>query len=140
LNVGNFVSHNTEENVEYRLHVSDPALLALYYSAADVLLFTSIAENFPLVILEALSCGLPIVTFDVGGVKEAVSHLENGFLCPYTDTSALLEGLKWALNLNNEEHEVIAKQSHELVKTKFSVNLMTQQYLNLYLELIKKHD
>jgi glycosyltransferase involved in cell wall biosynthesis len=135
LNVGNLVEEQTESNVLYRKHVNDASELALYYSAADVLLFTSIAENFPLVILEAMSCGLPIVSFDVGGVKEVVTHLENGFIAPYKDTTALKEGVHFILNLPEDKRTALSSQSIQKVKGGYDVSHMTSQYLALYNEL-----
>jgi len=136
LNVGNFIEEKTENNVEYRLHVSDPKQLALYYSAADVLLFTSIAENFPLVILEAMSCGLPIVAFDVGGVAEVVEHTENGFIARYQNSQDLIEGVNWVLHLASDESVMISKHSAEKVRTEYDVKLMTDDYLELYKKLL----
>jgi glycosyltransferase involved in cell wall biosynthesis len=50
--------------------------LALFYQAADVLLLTSNSEGMPRCVLEALGCGLPVVTTDVGEVRRVV---KNGF-------------------------------------------------------------
>ncbi|HEX2912077.1 MAG TPA: N-acetyl-alpha-D-glucosaminyl L-malate synthase BshA [Chloroflexia bacterium] len=49
-------------------------------SQADLLLMTSRAESFGLTILEAMACGIPVVTTRVGGVPELVEHGETGFL------------------------------------------------------------
>ena len=138
LNVGNLSTEKPENNVEYRMHVKSSDELALYYSAADVLLFTSIAENFPLVILEAMSCGLPIVAFDVGGVKEVVTHLKNGYIAPYQDTSALKEGLDWSLSLPNEEKVTLAKHSSQKIAESYDISNMIQSYFDLYKKLTAK--
>ncbi len=136
LNVGNFVPENPEPNVEYRLHVQNPAELALYYSAADVLLFTSIAENFPLVILEAMSCGLPLVAFDVGGVKEVLETGQNGVLCRYRNTKDLVAGLDKILSLNEDELGNISKLSISKIKSSYDTSHMTKKYLTLYKEIL----
>lgn len=136
LNVGNFIEEGSESNVEYRLHVSDPHQLALYYSAADILLFTSIAENFPLVILEAMSCGLPIATFDVGGVKEVVVHKENGFVGEYKNSTDLIRGIDWLFSLSENESKTLSNLSSLKIKEKYDIQLMTEKYLKLYQEII----
>ena len=62
--------------VESRLRFIDEmpqSELALAYSAADVLLLTSMREGWPNVLLEAMACGTPVVAIDVGGVREIVS-------------------------------------------------------------------
>jgi len=140
LNVGNLNPEQNETNIEYREHVADGHELALYYSAADVLLFTSIAENFPLVILEAMSCGLPIVSFDVGGVKEVVSHEENGYVVPYKDTTALKNALATALSLTRDQQQLISQNSALKIKTYYDTADMTRTYLELYQSLVPMYD
>jgi len=136
LNVGNFVDENPESQVIYRKHVANAAELALYYSAADVLLFTSIAENFPLVILEAMSCGLPIVSFKVGGAAEVINHQENGYLCDYKNTAHLITGLNWVLGLSPQELQALSVISSAKIQADYSVETMTNAYLSLYKTLL----
>jgi glycosyltransferase involved in cell wall biosynthesis len=59
--------------------------LAQFYQAADVFLHAAHSDNFPTVILEALSCGTPVVATAVGGIPEQVRHGENGFLVKRKD-------------------------------------------------------
>lgn len=136
LNVGNFIDIPKENNIEYRKHVANPSELALYYSAADVLLFTSVAENFPLVILEAMATGLPIATFEVGGVAEAVKHKENGYVADYRDSEDLKTGLNWLLILNREERALMSERSIARARQLFDVTSMTDKYLALYNSLL----
>jgi glycosyltransferase involved in cell wall biosynthesis len=144
LSVGNHITHEdkVDENfaqVKHIGHLDQKDQLALYYSAADALLFTSIAENFPLVILEAMSCGLSIVTFDVGGTKEAVAHKENGFVTEYLNTKGLIDGLDWLFNLDESAQKSISEASVSKVMACYDVHHMTDRYLALYRELYEKH-
>lgn len=59
----------------------------------DVLAVPSLAENLPLVVLEALSAGVPVVASDVGGVSEVVSPGVNGLLVPPSSDTGLAEAL-----------------------------------------------
>lgn len=137
LNVGNLVPEANQPHVEYRRHIDSAEELALYYSAADVLLFTSIAENFPLVILEAMSCGLPIVAFDVGGVKEVVTHLENGYIGAYRDTTDLLVGLDWVFNLTVNKRTELSERSSVKIHAHYDTTHMTAGYIDLYHSLLR---
>jgi N-acetyl-alpha-D-glucosaminyl L-malate synthase BshA len=49
-------------------------------TCADLFLLPSASESFGLVALEAMSCGVPVVATDVGGVPEVIPHSEAGFL------------------------------------------------------------
>lgn len=138
--IGNHSNHPDEENIKYLKHIDDPNTLALYYSASDTLLFTSLAENFPLVILEAMSVGLPIVAFDVGGVKEALVHKENGYVANYGDIDDIERGLKWILNLSEEEIETIGKNSAKKIRDGFESGRMNNEYMNLYQEIVSHHE
>lgn len=62
-------------------------------AAADVVCLTSDAEALPLVILEAMAGARPVVTTDVGGVRDAVVHGETGFVLPVGDIRAFTETL-----------------------------------------------
>jgi glycosyltransferase involved in cell wall biosynthesis len=74
--------------------VVDEAAKAELYSAADAFVFPTRADNAPLVIVEALACGTPVVSFDVGGVGEAVRAGETGVVVPPGDVAALTEVLE----------------------------------------------
>jgi hypothetical protein len=57
--------------------------------AADVMVLPSLDEGLPMAILEAMACGLPVISTPVGGVPEAVVPEETGLLVPPQDTDAL---------------------------------------------------
>src|SRR5581483_1099482 len=67
---------------------------ASYVLAAPILQ----EETFGNVLLEARCAGLPVVTFDRGGLTELVSHRETGFVCRTADLEGLVEGLKHFLD------------------------------------------
>ncbi|ABF92721.1 glycosyl transferase, group 1 family protein [Myxococcus xanthus DK 1622] len=58
-------------------------------AASDVFLLPSEQESFGLAALEALSCGIPVVASDLGGIPELVTHGETGFLAPLGDVPAM---------------------------------------------------
>ncbi len=68
----------------------DRAKLALAMRAADVLVYPTLADNHPLVLLEAAAQELPVVSYAVGGVPEIVNHGATGLLVPEGDRRALV--------------------------------------------------
>jgi len=64
-----------------------------YYRQADVFLLTSHAEAWPLVIIEAASYGLPIITTDTGSAGEFIFNNENGIVIPVNCETALEEAM-----------------------------------------------
>jgi len=77
-------------------HDQIPALM----NAGDVLILTSKYEGASTVVKEALACGLPIVSFDVGDVKERISQIEGCFVCEDQTIECLAKGLAVALAHN----------------------------------------
>jgi glycosyltransferase involved in cell wall biosynthesis len=69
----------------------DRARLALLMRAADCLVYPTLADNHPLVLLEAAAQELPVASFSVGGVPEIVRHGETGLLAAPGDMPALLD-------------------------------------------------
>ena len=75
-------------------------------SASDVFVLPSMAEGLPAVIIEAGLTGIPVVTTDVGAVREVIRNEETGIIVPSNDVLALREGLQRALS----DGEVLAGQ------------------------------
>jgi len=76
------------------------------FSKVDCIVVPSIwAENSPLVIHEAQSCKVPVITADFGGMKEYVQHKVNGLLFEHRNTNSLKEQLRFAIaNPNLMKH------------------------------------
>jgi len=84
--------------VKFMGYLKDEYSTALVYNAADVFIAPSLAEAFGYVVMEALSCGTPVVGFDVGGIPDMVKHKENGYLAKYKDAEDLAEGIRYCIS------------------------------------------
>jgi glycosyltransferase involved in cell wall biosynthesis len=65
------------------------AQIPMYYQIADVFLMPSEEEGFPRKLLEAMACGLPIVAFDVGGVRDIAPSGQLRFVLPRGDVNGI---------------------------------------------------
>jgi glycosyltransferase involved in cell wall biosynthesis len=63
------------------------------FNAADLYVTTAIEEAFGQTLLEASACGVPVVAFDVGGIKDIVIHEETGLLVDRVSASDLLAAI-----------------------------------------------
>lgn len=79
------------------MHVAGVSEPLPYYHAADVLCLPSLREGFPNVVLEAAACGLPVVTTDATGCRDAVQPEVTGWLSVAGDPVSLSEALLGAL-------------------------------------------
>lgn len=64
------------------------------YQMADAFVLPTLGDNFPATVLEAMAAGLPVVATRTGGIPEAVTHGETGFLVPPRNPSALAEHIQ----------------------------------------------
>lgn len=69
-----------------------------YYNSADVFVFPSLVEGFGLVLLEAMACGIPIITTPNTAGPDIITDGLEGFIVPIRDTNALKEKLDWCHN------------------------------------------
>jgi glycosyltransferase involved in cell wall biosynthesis len=76
-----------------------PAPAETVLAGSDVLVSASRSEGFPLVTLEAMAAGLPVVATAVGGVPEQIVHLGSGILVPPDDPDAIAA---WLVRLHDE--------------------------------------
>lgn len=68
------------------------------FDAADVLMFPTLSDGFGMVVTEAFSRGLPVITTDQAGASDLVRHGENGLVIPAGDPQAIAQSLRWCLN------------------------------------------
>lgn len=71
------------------------ASLNEYYSSANVLVFPSLVEGFGLVLLEAMACGIPVITTPNTAGSDILTDGVEGFIVPIRDVEALKEKLEW---------------------------------------------
>jgi glycosyltransferase involved in cell wall biosynthesis len=76
------------------------------FEKADVLAFPTLADGFGIVITEAFSRGLPVITTDKAGGSALVEHGRNGLIIPAADSVALVEALRWCLDNRESLHQM----------------------------------
>ncbi|AQS59743.1 N-acetyl-alpha-D-glucosaminyl L-malate synthase BshA [Desulforamulus ferrireducens] len=106
-------------------------------AAADVMLFPSCCESFGLAALEALSCGVPVIATNSGGIPEVISHGEVGFL---TGVGQVEEMAQYTLRLLNDQalHKKMSHRAREYVLTKFKAERWVERYEKIYQEVLQK--
>lgn len=115
-------------------YVSEEADLALAYNAADVTIVPSTHENFPNTILESLSCGTPVVAFNIGGNPDMIDHQDNGYLAKAYDTSDLTVGIVYCLSHN--EDNGLSYNARKKVLDNFKIEDIANRYIELYKEIL----
>ncbi len=116
-------------------HISDDISLQRVYGAVDLLVIPSRQDNLPNTGLEALSCGTPIVGFDVCGMPDIVIHKNTGYLAKPFDVADLADGVKWVLDPVN--NGLLRKKSRIFAEKNFSFECVSKQYENLYKKILE---
>ena len=104
-------------------------------AASDVFLLPSEQESFGLAALEALSCGVPVVASDIGGIPELVAAGETGYLAPVGDVRAMAEHV---LSLVKEpaRWREFSRRARERVLERFQLGPAIDRYEALYRRLV----
>jgi glycosyltransferase involved in cell wall biosynthesis/predicted SAM-dependent methyltransferase len=118
-------------------HIDNESELARAYSTLDVFLNTSIADNCPLVILEALSCGIPIVSFTTGGIPELVRNGMDGYVTEYKNIPQIVEAVE-RLAIHPQLLAEFGHNARERATSKFDIQIISKQYENLYQQVLEE--
>lgn len=135
------VGHSGEILVDcpYKIHslgeISDDEILIQLYSTVDLLVVPSRFEAFSQVTLEAQSCGLPVVGFDIGGIPDILIHKKTGWISPAYDLIDFAEGIHWILSVDGRAEE-LGKGGRTIAIEKFSSERVAQLYMDLYQQVI----
>lgn len=105
-----------------------PELLQLF----DIYVMPSLWEGLPMILLEAMAAGCPIIASDVGGNSSAVIHGQTGMLVAAKDVSGLSDAVIRLLT-QPELRAEFADNARQLFQRQFSAGSMTTRYEKLYL-------
>ncbi|MDB5103991.1 MAG: putative Glycosyl transferase, group 1 [Fibrobacteres bacterium] len=118
-----------------RDYVGEDELLAMVYGAADVFVHCAIRENFPNTTMEALACGVPVVAFDSGGVRELVIPGVTGILARPGSAASLSEGIRSLLD-DESARTRMAKSGRERIEGTFTLKIQATALRDMYLSLL----
>jgi len=117
--------------------IRDREAMAELYAACDLYLHPSLADNCPLSVLEAMACGLPVLTFRTGGIPELVEHGKTGYVAGYRDAEDLVRGFAELTRLSSDDLCRLGRAARERVELRFSLDHMTSAYEALYREVLE---
>ena len=104
------------------------------YQQSEFYVLSSRYEGYPLVLNEAMSCGLPCVAFRCKyGPEEAITHGKTGLLAKNGDTADLAQQMLWMIN-HDEERHAMGNASREAARRYLPQTIM-QQWINLFNQL-----
>ncbi len=128
-NIENQIQSSKLNNIEllgYKTDAMD------YMKAAKVIVLTSDYEGFPNVLIEAGSCGKPVISFDIkGGINEIIEPGINGISVPIGDNVKFAQAIEYALQKDWDENEI-----RRLTDSKFSLKRIVKSYEDMFTNLL----
>jgi len=112
---------------------SDEAV-RLAYAASDMFILPSLEDNLPNTMLEAMSCGTPVIGSDVGGIPDMVKDGVTGYLVPVDDIRQWGEILL-KLTAETKQLEAMGQNCRKVIEEGYTLTTQAHRYVALYKEL-----
>lgn len=114
-------------------YLHDSKTITALYSAADLAIVPSLTENLSYAIMESLSCGTPVVAFNVSGNGDLIEHQQNGYLAQKFDCDDLANGIQWCIEHNGDGS--LGRNARDKVLNNYTISSVSEQYYKLYQSL-----
>jgi glycosyltransferase involved in cell wall biosynthesis len=121
-------------NVIY-LDKKNHADLKYFYSISDAFVLPSLSEAHPWSVLEAMSCELPVIASNVGGIPETLG--DSQFLINPLDSEDILKKLQFIIEMNKKEREKIGRTNREIVLTRYTINKHIDSLKKIYENVLR---
>lgn len=121
-----------EYGLQNSLHLNEPTKeIAKEYADSSMLVMSSNYEGFPMVMIEAMACGLPVVTFDFKcGPRDIIKDEENGLIVPDGDIQALADAMM-RLMANESLRQTMSVEARKVTET-YSEEVVMRQWVSLF--------
>ena len=112
--------------------------LIRYYQASDVYVITSLEDNLPNTVMEAIACGLPVLSFETGGIPEMVEHMQSGYIARYKSVEDISKGLE--VLLHTADLDQMSQNARNYCLENFMEEIISKKYTATYNRLLRRFD
>ena len=116
-------------------YLDSDRLKSVAYSAADLFLFPTRADNLPLVLQESMACGTPMVSFNVGGVSDLVRPNQTGYLAEAENAQDFCQGIVQLLE-DTPLREKMSENCRAIALEEYPLELQAKRYIELYQQVL----
>ncbi len=111
-------------------YVSKEKEIVDIYNAVDLFVTPSLQENLPNTIVESMSCGVPCVGFQIGGIPQMIDHLHNGYVARYKSSDDLANGIYWSLC--GGDYKTLSEEARRKAVSAYSEHIIAMKYIHVY--------
>jgi glycosyltransferase involved in cell wall biosynthesis len=126
--------NNLDESVRFTGSVSN---VDEYLRASDIFVLPTENDAFPLCLLEAMACAMPIITTTVGALKDVISHRKTGMVMEPGNADELHTALVDLLD-DQDLCDTIGQNALNEVRAKYTLDIVAQQYIDLFNKCLKQ--
>ncbi len=102
-----------------------------YLQASDIFVFPTENEAFGISLIEAMACGLPVISTSVGGVRDILEHRKNGLVVEVNHFQQLYDALD-TLMTDTALSTCLGQAARQVTREKYSAEIVTRQYVELF--------
>jgi teichuronic acid biosynthesis glycosyltransferase TuaC len=110
--------------------------LPFFYNISDSFILPSLSEAHPWSMLEAMSCELPIIASNVGGIPETT--VDNSFLVDPYNIDNISRRIDEMIELGHSGRKSLGKRNRSIVLSKFTIGQHTQELVKIYKQVLKQ--
>jgi glycosyltransferase involved in cell wall biosynthesis len=107
------------------------------YNIADVLIYPSKVDNLPFVLIEAIACGLPCISFDIGGCNEIIRDNFNGYLIPPFNSQLFVEKIIYCFD-NPYLLKQFSANGRMYAEQNFDIKSCAENYFKLFQDTLSR--
>jgi len=106
--------------------------MGVHWKKIKLLCITSREEGLPLVALEALVRGIPVISYDIGGISAVVKNNKSGWLIPAFEEASFIQAIKISQSQSVKERKEMSSFATNYIKDHFSTKVLTPKIFNVY--------
>jgi glycosyltransferase involved in cell wall biosynthesis len=129
-----YVQENKLDNSVY--FTGDIQNVHEYLQASDIFVFPTVNDAFPISLIEAMACRLPVITTAVGGISDIVVHQQNGLLVDAENYQQLYNALN-RLIFDDSLRAYLGKVALKTVHDRYSTETVIRQYIDLIKSILQ---